>query len=599
MNCPKCGTAIPPGSAFCHSCGTATQDPTAATVAMTAVQAPPPQEDPLLVMVRKELEHDYVIEKELGRGGMAVVYMGKERSLEREVAIKVLPPEMALQGGTADRFKREARLAAALDHQNIIPVYRVGQAGPLHYIAMKYVRGRGLDSIIEQQGALPVPVVWRVLRDAASGLAYAHEKSIVHRDIKGANIMIEQDGRVLVSDFGIARAMTETSLTASGMVIGTPNYMSPEQCGGSKVGPQSDQYSLGILAFQMLTGALPFEADSIMGIIQHHYMTPPPDIRTVRDGVPEELLAILYKALEKKPENRFKTTQEMADYLDAVPLPPVDKRDSLTMLKQLSHGEKVAEVRTGTLPPLSLTASITGGRPSTAAPEVARAAVPEKKNRWLVPTLVVAVLGLGAGVVWQFVLNKPAQLAAPAAGATGQAALQRPPAGADSGVAEFSVTPRIAQVQVGNIVLRDGRGRVPAGTYDYVVSATGYNPDRGSITVSANQTVSKIVSLRRATTSPTQTAQQQTPAQRQPSAPVGAPVATGTASVLISVTPANADVTLDGRRISARGLQTVSAGPHTLNASATDCQAGSQSFTVAVGETGKRVVLQLTCTSQP
>ena len=168
-------------------------------------------------------------------------------------------------------------------------------------------------------------------------------------------------------------------------------------------------------------------------------------------------------------------------------------------------------------------------------------------------------------------------------------------------MAEFSVTPRSAQVQVGNIVLRDGRGRVPAGTYDYLVSATGYNTDRGSITVNANQTVSKIVSLRRATTSPTQAAQQQTPAQQQPSAPApgAAPVSTGTVSVLISVTPANADVTLDGRRISARGMQTVNPGPHTLNASATDCQAGSQSFTVAAGETGKRVVLQLTCTGQP
>ncbi len=322
MKCPKCGTEVAGGSAFCPNCGGVTKDPTAATVALSLEELHkpegPPQEDPLLVSVRDALSQYYVVDKELGRGGMAVVYQGKERGLDREVAIKVLPPDLALQGGTADRFRREARLAASLEHTNIIPVYRVGEEKGHIYMAMKFVRGRGLDSIIEQQGALPVPVVARVLAAAAAGLAHAHDHKIVHRDIKGANILIELDGRVLVSDFGIARAMTENSLTASGMIVGTPNFMSPEQCGGSKVGPQSDQYSLAILGFQMLTGQLPFEADSFMGIIQHHYMTPPPDIRAVREGVPDDLLAIIYKALEKAPENRFETTHEMADRLENV-----------------------------------------------------------------------------------------------------------------------------------------------------------------------------------------------------------------------------------------------------------------------------------------
>jgi serine/threonine protein kinase len=411
MKCPKCGTEVAGGSAFCPNCGAVTKDPTAATVALSLEELhkpeAPPQEDPLLLSVRDALSQYYNVEKELGRGGMAVVYQGKERGLEREVAIKVLPPDLALQGGTADRFRREARLAASLEHTNIIPVYRVGEEKGHIYMAMKFVRGRPLDSIIEQQGALPVPVVARVLAAAAAGLAHAHDHKIVHRDIKGANILIELDGRVLVSDFGIARAMTENSLTASGMIVGTPNFMSPEQCGGSKVGPQSDQYSLAILGFQMLTGQLPFEADSFMGIIQHHYMTPPPDIRQVREGVPDDLLAIIYKALEKKPEDRFATTHEMAERFDSVNLTADEKRDAANILKQLSHGNRVSEVRTASLPPLSITASISGSRQrSISGITTGQApAVPKKKGLGLVIAAAALVVlgggGAGGYMLWQ------------------------------------------------------------------------------------------------------------------------------------------------------------------------------------------------------
>ena len=425
MTCSKCGSDVVDGAAFCASCGTATRSPDAATVAIAIQPAPV---DPLLAAVTEALGQYYVVEKELGRGGMAVVYKGKERGLEREVAIKVLPPEMALQGGTADRFRREARLAASLEHQNIIPVYRVGEEKNLIYMAMKYVRGRALDSIIEQQGALPVPVVVRILAASAAGLAHAHEHGVVHRDIKGANILIELDGRPLVADFGIARAMTENSLTASGMVIGTPNFMSPEQCGGSKVGPQSDQYSLGILGFQLLTGQLPFEADSIMGIIQHHYMTPPPDILAEREGVPQQLLDVIYKALAKKPEDRFTHTSEMAEAFDAVPLTVDEKRQSLILLKQLSQGEKVATVRTESLPPLSLTASISGQRPSVNRPGVTSGAKTEviskkgapqvqKKGKGGVIAAAATVFLLGAGGAYYGLVVRPQQAAAAAAAA--------------------------------------------------------------------------------------------------------------------------------------------------------------------------------------
>ncbi|MGA2382495.1 MAG: protein kinase [Gemmatimonadales bacterium] len=539
MICPKCGANYPDGAAFCPSCGAETRDPTAKTVGISVAA----MDDPLLVALRDALEKDYAIERELGRGGMAVVYQGREKGLEREVAIKVLPPEMALQGGTADRFKREARLAAALDHPNIIPIYRVGEAVGLHYMAMKYVRGRALDSIIEQQGALPVPLVLRVLHAAASGLAYAHEHHIVHRDIKGANILIELDGRVLVSDFGIARAMTETSITASGMVIGTPNFMSPEQCGGQKVGPQSDQYSLGVLAFQMLSGQLPFEADDIMQVIQHHYMTPPPDLRAIREGLPEELLAIVYRALAKKPDERFANTQELADTLEAVPQTADERRASLALLKQLANGDAIPTVRTGSLPPLALATGPGAAAAAAAATVALGRAKPARRRRLMVLAAggTVAVLA-GAGVVWQLVLKSPAaqpttpgsrtgaeQTATPgptaapgpgaaqpagAAGGTARQATRQPagqpatakrpaqeqvaaPAPAAYGDLLIRTTPASAQVVVNGDAWRLGgeTRHVPVGSYTVSVSAEGCETKTATVTVEPGKMTRDPVTL--------------------------------------------------------------------------------------------------------
>lgn len=562
MNCPKCGNGVTIGAAFCATCGSATRDPTADTVTITAAPPAPP-EDPLLVAVREALGQYYVVEKELGRGGMAVVYRGREKGLEREVAIKVLPPEMALQGGTADRFRREARLAASLEHQNIIPVYRVGEEKNLIYMAMKFVRGRALDSILEQQGALPVPVVVRILAAAASGLAHAHEHGVVHRDIKGANILIELDGRPLVADFGIARAMTENSLTASGMVIGTPNFMSPEQCGGSKVGPASDQYSLGVLGFQLLTGQLPFEADSIMGIIQHHYMTPPPDILAVREGVPQALLDVIYKALAKKPDDRFAHTSEMAEALEAVPLTAVEKRESLALLKQLSQGEKVATVRTESLPPLSLTASISGQRASVGRPAVSSgaatklidrkpAAKPVKKGKGGLIAAVLAVVALGAGGAYYGLVMRPQQHQAAAAAAA--AAIR---------TAQPTAAPETIRVNL------------PA--------PVASNPAPAA---------SRPESRRQAQQPPQQTA-----------APVPPPAAapTGTGLIIVAVPNcSSAEIFIDNTRAGtgSRASKTVSTGAHTVRVTAEGAAPFTQSVTVEAGGQQRVVAAGVTCASE-
>jgi eukaryotic-like serine/threonine-protein kinase len=314
MYCAQCGTSVSANSRFCVVCGSQV---TGAGEAAATID----ESTAHLTAVRRAVAAEYEVERELGRGGMAIVYKAREVELDRPVALKVLPPELAPVGTISERFKREARLAASLDHPNVIPVYRVGQVGGVMYMAMKYIDGRPLDAVIEANGALPLPVVLLVLRSAAHALAFAHEHGIVHRDIKGANILVDRDGRVVVSDFGIARAAESSSLTATGNMVGTPHFMSPEQCAGKAVGAQSDQYSLGIVAYQMLTGAVPFDGDSIPEILQHHWWTQVPDTSQARPDCPAALTAVVQRMLAKVSEERFATTADLAAALDAIRLP--------------------------------------------------------------------------------------------------------------------------------------------------------------------------------------------------------------------------------------------------------------------------------------
>src|SRR5580704_14682179 len=313
MFCAQCGTLVSANSKFCVACGQPVTNAEGSTLALGGTES-----ERLLNTLKRGLAAEYDVERELGRGGMAIVYKAREIELDRPVALKVLPPELGPVGSVADRFKREARLAASLDHPNVIPVYRVGQAGGIMYMAMKFIDGKPLDAVLDAYGALPLPVILIVLRSAAAALAFAHEHGIIHRDIKGANILVDRDGRVVVSDFGIARAVESSSLTATGAMIGTPHFMSPEQCAGKPVGPQSDQYSLGVVAYQMLTGTVPFDGDSIPEIIQHHWWTQVPDASQARPDSPAALTAAVQRMLAKTPDNRFATTADLAAALDAM-----------------------------------------------------------------------------------------------------------------------------------------------------------------------------------------------------------------------------------------------------------------------------------------
>ncbi|HEV8305470.1 MAG TPA: protein kinase [Gemmatimonadales bacterium] len=345
--CRACGAGLAPDARLCPACGVKVSDPNAETIRIEI-----PEEQELLEYVRQVLGREYDVHRELGRGGMAVVYHATELELHRDVALKVLPPEMTLSSAAGERFKREARMAAALDHPNIVPVYRVGQTGGLFYIAQRFVGGRDLDSIIAAQGALPIPVVLSVLRGVAAALAYAHERDIVHRDIKGANILVERDGRMLVSDYGIARRLSDGGLTEAGTVLGTPWFMSPEQCMGRRGGPQSDQYSLGILAFQMLTGALPFQADGLPALLQHHCYTPVPDLRLAREDVPVPLVKLVNRALAKDAGARFATTRDMVAAIEEIPFFQAEQHEAEAAIRRLAVGSGITKIPTRSLPPL-------------------------------------------------------------------------------------------------------------------------------------------------------------------------------------------------------------------------------------------------------
>jgi len=412
--CPRCGAKVRASARECDRCGVQMSDPSARTVVISederiSGEAQSQGEDLLLPDLQRSLAGEYEVEGELGRGGMAIVYRAMETGLQRPVALKVLPPGMALGPG-AERFKREARMAAALDHPCIIPIYHVGIAAGTFYFAMKLVEGRTLNAIIDAQGALPLPVILAVLRAAAGALAFAHERGTIHRDIKGANILVDRDGRVLVSDFGMARAAEEKALTLTGSVLGTPHFMSPEQCAGATVGPQADQYSLGIVTFQMLTGSVPFDADSLMAILQHHYYTPVPDVRAVREGVPEGLLRVMETALAKDATRRYASTADMLAAIEAIPFSDAERREAAELLRQLARGAPVAKVRTMSLPPLGDVRLVSTGGASGAPTMIASiATAPKWRSRLLWRVAVLLLVGVGiVGVAYWMPGRAPA-----------------------------------------------------------------------------------------------------------------------------------------------------------------------------------------------
>jgi HAMP domain-containing protein len=261
----------------------------------------------------------YEIQSVLGRGGMGVVYKAHDRDLDDVVAIKTLPSEALSADPTLlERFKQEIRLARRITHPNILRTHDLGETGGLRYLSMEFVKGITLKNLVEAGQILPTPVALRIAKQICAGLAAAHEVGVIHRDIKPQNILIEPTGGLKIMDFGIARLTQERGMTVTGTVVGTPDYMSPEQARGQKLDFRSDIYSTGVVLFEVFTGSLPFDGDSPLAVVLKHVQEKPPAPHTVNPRIDPRIAAIVVRCMEKEPDARYQTVNELYEALTRV-----------------------------------------------------------------------------------------------------------------------------------------------------------------------------------------------------------------------------------------------------------------------------------------
>lgn len=333
--CTECDTQLPDESRFCPRCGTPV--PGLTTDELLASSAADPTG--LLDRLRDALADEFRVLRELGRGGMGRVFLAQELALDRRVALKVLPPMFSEHREIVERFKREARTAGKLSHPHIVPVYQVSERAGLTFFTMPFVSGPSLRQVLRRNAKPEFEQVRRYLREAAAALGYAHAQGVIHRDVKPENMLLEgsERGRLLLTDFGIAKALgARTTLTRPGEMMGTPYYMSPEQCEESgEIDGRSDQYSLGLVGYEMLAGKFPFTADSMAAIVYKHLHEDPEPLDRVRPDAPENLRRVIARAARKDPSERFPTMQGFLDALEpatrsiaAVTSPPARAGDS-------------------------------------------------------------------------------------------------------------------------------------------------------------------------------------------------------------------------------------------------------------------------------
>lgn len=366
MRCSTCGSDNRDDSRFCHQCA----------APLTPFPAAPAPNGQTLIAAFENLSRGtlfagrYEIIEELGKGGMGSVYKTFDQKLQEVVALKIIRPELGFNTAAVDRFKSELKNARKIAHRHVCRLYDLGEAGLVHFLTMEYVEGEDLKKFIRRAGPIGPGRAAGIARQIAEGLGEAHRVGVIHRDLKPQNIMIDRDGRVRIMDFGLSRFLESDGLTKTGVMLGTPEYMSPEQVELLDVDARSDLYAVGIMLFEMLTGKVPFEGQTPLAVAIKHKNEPAPDARETNPLVPEPLVRIIYHCLEKDPAKRYPDADALAADLTAV------ENDLPSIVREISK----ADYRT---------------------PKPARTPEPNPKKARFVIWAAVALAALAAPFIWK------------------------------------------------------------------------------------------------------------------------------------------------------------------------------------------------------
>jgi serine/threonine protein kinase len=366
MKCPKCQFENPDDVHFCSNCGTQILPPKEKAISQTETLRTPMRE----LTIGSTFAGRYQIIEELGRGGMGILYKVIDKRIEEKVALKLLRPEIASDKKTIERFQNELKFARKISHRNVCRMYDLSEEEGTQYITMEYISGEDLKSSIKRMEQLTVGKAISIAKQICEGLAEAHRLGVIHRDLKPRNIMIDREGNARIMDFGIARSIGTKGITDAGMMVGTPEYMSPEQVEGAEIDQRTDIYSLGVILYEMLTGGVPFEGDTPLNIAMKLKIETPQEPRKINPQIPEELNGLILKCMDKDREKRYQSGEELFAELRRIE-------------KRIPTTERLFPSRT---------------IPAERKP-------PLKLKKILVPALVIIAAAVVGGVVWRFIIQ--------------------------------------------------------------------------------------------------------------------------------------------------------------------------------------------------